>query len=279
MRIDRLLHSGTTLITSTYNGRQLGSATGFFYSELEGRPNYAGGEPGWKTVKDTWLLTNRHVVLPRELGGERFPDVLTFRFRTLTDQVEWTEVHLSREQLRDCARVHQHPDIDIAALRISDKAIPSDSKDAPPLIVQSATNHDLLLPGNPIEVTVGSDVLVAGYPHGFYDLTSTHPAVKAGVVASGWRLPWQGLPRFLIDARLFPGSSGSIVITKPQQFAAKEGQMLFSPEPVVALLGIYSGAVVWHGATDTLDLGVVWYAELIPECIETGSLPPQALTE
>jgi hypothetical protein len=42
--------------------------------------------------------------------------------------------------------------------------------------------------------------------------------VKSGNISSKWGNRFGGEPYFLIDARLFTGSSGSLVISKPTNF-------------------------------------------------------------
>lgn len=52
---------------------------------------------------------------------------------------------------------------------------------------------------------------------------------------------FEGNPYFLIDAKLFPGSSGSLVISKPTDTVMKDGDMLYSEEKQFSLLGVFSG--------------------------------------
>lgn len=37
-----------------------------------------------------------------------------------------------------------------------------------------------------LSINVGDDILVAGYPRGFYDMENKFPIVKSGVVSSRW---------------------------------------------------------------------------------------------
>ena len=74
-----------------------------------------------------------------------------------------------------------------------------------------------------IPVEVADDVVIIGYPRGFYDMVNLYPIVKAGIIASKWGAQFMGEPCFLIEARLFPGSSGSVVVTKPKDQLVFEG--------------------------------------------------------
>lgn len=41
---------------------------------------------------------------------------------------------------------------------------------------------------NEFKIEVGDDLLVIGYPQGYYDKVNLHPIVKQGIISSGWRL-------------------------------------------------------------------------------------------
>jgi hypothetical protein len=73
-------------------------------------------------------------------------------------------------------------------------------------------NQKGLAGSNKIKVEVSDGVLVIGYPNGYYDEVNLFPIVKSGIVASMWGRNFKGEPCFLIDSRLFPGSSGSLVV-------------------------------------------------------------------
>ena len=52
-------------------------------------------------------------------------------------------------------------------------------------------------------------VLFVGYPEDIYDAPNNLPLIRSGVTASPPAVDYEGQPRFLIDASVFPGSSGS----------------------------------------------------------------------
>jgi hypothetical protein len=55
------------------------------------------------------------------------------------------------------------------------------------------------------------DVVFVGYPAGLRDETHANPLIRRGITSTPvWR-DFQGSPCFLIDAGVFPGSSGSPV--------------------------------------------------------------------
>ena len=133
-----------------------------------------------------------------------------------------------------------------------------------------------------ISVAAADDVIVIGYPRSFYDRAQLFPIVKLGVIASKWGSHFNGQPYFLIDAKLFPGSSGSLVISKPQDVAVISGQLKYSKEKNFAFLGVYSGEPFQSDQrpielesmviTQKLgfNVGIVWYGNLVEEIIQNG---------
>ena len=52
-------------------------------------------------------------------------------------------------------------------------------------------------------------ILFVGYPNGVYDAINNLPVIRSGITATPPVVDYEGRPRFLIDASVFPGSSGS----------------------------------------------------------------------
>ena len=82
---------------------------------------------------------------------------------------------------------------------------------------------------------------------------------------------------------MFPGSSGSIVVSKPQNVAVVDGKLMYAEEKQFVFLGIYSGEpyqesypIEFEDITITrkleFNLGIVWYGTLIEEIIKSGKL-------
>ena len=55
------------------------------------------------------------------------------------------------------------------------------------------------------------DVVFIGYPNAMFDKKNYTPILRVGTTATPVQLDWDGWPIFLIDASVFPGSSGSPV--------------------------------------------------------------------
>ncbi|MCL6677586.1 serine protease [Akkermansia muciniphila] len=79
------------------------------------------------------------------------------------------------------------------------------------------------------------DILFIGYPTGIYDTYNNSPIARKGITATPISLNYEGKYQFLIDASIFPGSSGSPVFlifqninqTKDLRATCKESIQVF----------------------------------------------------
>jgi hypothetical protein len=285
---ERQIFSITTIIKCNVaiNGHSYCSqASGFYYNEVSpSEPDKVG--PQWYKLDKFWLVTNRHVVLPQINGVECVPDNLIFYLREmLDDQIQWKPIVLTKEQLLSSLKLHREQQVDIALIDISayiqDIINDISSKKSKNNICIPTTLSNTNLPENqPITIDVTSDIIVASYPKEFYDKLNKFPIVKSGIIASAWGSAFNGLPIFQIDAQLFPGSSGGLVISKPTNIAMINGTVKYNQVKQFVLLGVYSGEFKWYEEVDvggtlvkmgnSYGLGNVWYSYLIPQIINDG---------
>jgi len=280
--LDEQLLYVTTLITAVWQGKGF-SGTGFFFQQREPAMND-------KHFGNYWLVTNRHVLYSKnESDGRRhLVDQLTFRVRALektSKELIWIEVTLSQAELLQKAKVLSDQKIDVAVIDICNKVEEELIKYKNLQVNISPIEEDNLADKSNFPIEVSDDVIVIGYPQGFYDTVNLYPIVKSGIIASKWGAEFRGNKGFAIDAKLFPGSSGSLVITKPRmEDFDKKGNLIFKKNKVFYCLGIYSGDPIFEGITTddkgnqllvkySFDLGHVWYYHLILETINTGIAP------
>ena len=285
MSINDALQNISTIIVTEAPGIS-GQGTGFFYSRLA--PTKKDG-PQWRKIDDMWVVTNRHVIVPRPYDREIAPAKVTLYLRQFDDsnRLFWDPVEIEGDQIGSLIKVHRDALVDLAIINIADmfiSRIQRNQRYLPPRFLSS----DNFAGQNKMEVEASSDVLVVGYPRGYYDEVNLFPIVKSGIIASKWGVGFRGQPYFLIDAKLFPGSSGSVVISKPTDFVIENGKLMTNNERQFAFLGIFSGEpqrqelpVTVGDLTITqksgFDLGIVWYADLVEQIIDYGVSLAEAL--
>ena len=219
----------------------MGSATGFFYARQKDESYF--------------LVTNRHVVEDQDHPRIRF-DALRLALHTDANDVRKNgsiDLPLYEGNNR-LWRSFDDPGIDIVALPLDKSAIHG-------FIIQAFSSS--VLPPSDLQIGIGEDVLVIGYPLGFHDDVHNLPIFRNASVASVYPVPFKGKPFFLIDARLHPGTSGSPVVLKPSTVLKKGGGLSFMSAPVTYLLGINSGE--WKVRDEGLGLNAVWFASLVNE--------------
>lgn len=92
-------------------------------------------------------------------------------------------------------------------------------------------------------LTALEQIVTVGYPDDIWDSTNNLPVLRRGVTATHPKIDYQGKPEFLIDAAVYPGTSGSPVFL----YEYKElmlGQELNlgkdKPRLIGILYGVYS---------------------------------------
>jgi hypothetical protein len=86
----------------------------------------------------------------------------------------------------------------------------------------------------------GEDILFVGYPHGVYDRINNFPIFRRGTASSHPAVDFENKPEFLIDASVFPGSSGSPVFIYNNTWYAESNSLRSGPR--LLFLGILTSA-------------------------------------
>lgn len=127
-------------------------------------------------------------------------------------------------------------------------------------------------------------VVFVGYPAGIYDLKNLTPVARQGMTATPLTLDYGGMPAFLIDASVFPGSSGSPVFILDRGMSVGRSGATQLGGVRVQLLGVLA-AVHYDEVTAkigtfprqrsarfqrVLDLGIVFKSQTIEECVNAA---------
>lgn len=280
--IESQLLNMTTIVECGLHNVVRRRGSGFFFSSMA-QSNLKTQGTQRRKADAHWLITNRHFVLPKINDKEIIPDYFTFNLREITDdkKIEWLPITYSYHEI--CAKLKLHPDplVDVAAINIEETLLQILKEREKNIIMPTNLTIDNLPGVSPLTVEVASDVAVVSYPRGFYDKVNKFPIVKSGIVASAWGSHFDGRPTFLIDAKLFPGSSGGLVVSKPTNMIIMNGRPSFNNRKQFLFLGVYSGESLYQSNKIEIDemtiikkesysIGNVWYSKLVTAIIEKG---------
>jgi hypothetical protein len=180
--------------------------------------------------------------------------------------------------------LHPDPLVDVAAINIGQDLIAANS-DWLATVMQShqAITTDLLIKKSNMKeasVGIGTQIYMLGFPGGVYHARNAEPILRIGVISTEpdkdysfdptltakYHLP-SPIPGFLIDANVYPGSSGSIVIRRTD---IVPGFNTGGKASVPYVLGIVADSIpiddLW--GTARMGLGVVFGADVIRETID-----------
>jgi V8-like Glu-specific endopeptidase len=255
-----------TVYIETEAGGARGIGTGFLYAV--------------ETDQGTthWLVTNKHVLA----GADRI------KFRMVRAHTHVKGPRLGEPAEAEVSGAHAmawqgHPDseVDVAVMpfvpvlngMVNNGREPFFITIPAEMAMTSATARDL----DAIE-----EVVFIGYPNGLYDTANLTPVARRGITATHPGIDYRGQPAFLIDGSVFPGSSGSpVFIANQGSYAPKAGGLVAGSRAI--LLGVLAAVHVREASgeivtatgppkvsfQDPLNLGIVYKASAIDECIDT----------
>ncbi len=232
-------------------GEQQAVASGFFYSDSD----------------RLFLITNRHVVIKED--EDYCPDEIRLRLHLTSNDIRQNDdfslsLYNSSGNPIWLEHINKEVKIDVVALPLDRELIRTR------FFIKSFSSSNLI--PSDVEIGIGEDILVMGYPMGFYDIVHNLPIIRSATLASIYPVPFSGRPIVLIDSRLHRGTSGSPVLTKPtQMLRRKDGSTSMLTGPISFLLGVHSASVDIRDRDpqqdEPLGLSVVWFANLIAEII------------
>jgi hypothetical protein len=157
-----------------------------------------------------FLVTNKHVALDADRVQVRF--------------ISGSDADFTAPRLGSCETIvlsrnffygHPDDDIDVCVAPISQpvRELHAEGRFVYFKTIVDTTAFDALDDGavNAIEA-----VTFVGYPDGLFDSHSYLPIARHGYTATPPAVDYEGKPQFLIDASVFPGSSGSPVVIAEQ---------------------------------------------------------------
>lgn len=196
----------TMRIDTVSNAGVHGSGTGFFFSyEVNGQ-------------SFPFVVTNKHVVNGMREGALSF----------LQRQAELPTLGNGfRLGIQDWAQAwfgHPSPDIDIAVCPFAPLEAHVKQQHNIDLFCRYVSSSMIPTADQIAALDAVESVTFVGYPNGVWDSKNMLPVVRRGTTASPIEVDFEGTPRFLIDASVFGGSSGSpVFILNQGTYTMKDG--------------------------------------------------------
>jgi hypothetical protein len=220
---EQLFFTTVRMETETKTGH--GAGTGFFFDYADGNDRYL------------FVVSNKHVVQDAKRG------TLLFTVREGDQPKIGERFTVTLENFGSNWFGHSDIDTDVAIMPLGlvlrevqektgkqfyFKAVGSE------LIPDEAAVQQLY----PIE-----QVLFLGYPNALFDEANLTPIARAGITATPFALDYCGRKTFLIDASVFPGSSGSpVFILNSTGYSKKGGGIVIGSR--LLFLGVLAGVFV-----------------------------------
>ncbi len=182
----------------------------------------------------TFVVTNKHVLD----GATELELITTLKSDGTPNLADHYPVRIT--ELQGAVTGHPEDNVDIALLNFSNvvttlaqAGVDTFYAKVPLEAIPSASQL--------AELDAIEDIVFLGYPDGPSDEINQLPVARRGITATPLTVDFRGQPQFLIDAAVYPGSSGSPV------FLMDRGQLPIVGSPSVPgtrvwLLGIVAGA-------------------------------------
>jgi len=264
---ERLFFSTVRIETELGKGKT-GTGTAFVFAVVRGDRNFL------------CLVSNKHVIANATVG--RFFFTAATKEGTAPDIGK--RVDIVHNQFDRAWHGHEDPAVDIAITPLWPIVKQLEAQNAKPFFVPIT---DELMPTEAQlgELDALEEVVFIGYPNGIYDTKNLLPVMRRGTTATPIHVNYDGKPIFLMDASVFPGSSGSpVLICHSGSYRSKNSLVLGSR---LLFLGIVSSVFVRHDhgrielmtiptqqmpmarTEQMIDLGVVFNYNAVRECVES----------
>ncbi len=217
-----------------------------------------------------YLISNKHVLC----GAQSI--AITFTKKKNDEPEVGKSVRFPLMNTKNCIVEHPNPNVDVAVIECTGLfLIALDS------IYFKLVDYEMLATFEEPELNVAENVYFIGYPDNIYDKKNNLPLIRTGLISSLPKCDYNGDPVFIIDAQVFPGSSGSPVYIDLTYENIKNGQIALAGQRNIKLLGIVSATMVRNNklksvntstefmTEEVLGLGIVYKSTTIKELIDS----------
>lgn len=262
---ENLFFTTARIDTETQDGSK-GSGTGFFFTHKFNDQEYP------------FIVTNKHVVQDAVKGG------ITFLKRDGENPKLGEGHRIDFDNFESHWIGHPDANIDICVTPL----VPLTNfmqKDNIEIFLRQVSTENIPTVDQIEEIDAFEEVVFVGYPNGIWDRENLIPIMRKGTTATPYAIDYEGERKFLIDASVFGGSSGSpVFIYKSGTYGTKAGPARVGTK--FHFIGVVASVYFKTSAHDIvslpiptnmrnvaldkemIDLGIVFKAETVTETIE-----------
>ena len=240
-------------------------------------------DPSNQSVGKAFLVTNKHVI-PAE-GAECGLFMRVSQTGQGTATVKMVNIKVVGKDGKYLDTIRLAKNNDIAAIDVTSEVAASGM---PLEFVPTGLlgTKDRLKGGN--VALVGDEIYMIGFPAGLYDERNASPIWRIGIIATSPLAGYAFTPHhqkvyslpsfidgFLVDAPVYPGSSGSAVVAKPQptSFDSPGSVTAGGPRSITFVLGLISNSIPiadFDGKFPArIGIGIVQSADAVNDTIES----------
>ena len=257
---EQLLYTTLRIECKDNEGHVTSVGTGFLLSRPVGENQYK-----------LYLISNKHVLMGT-------PNIaISFTCKEDGKPKHGKKMEFNLQDVDQAVKGHPNPDIDVAAVDCTGLFIAMEDK-----IYYKHVDYSMLADFNEPELSVAENVYFVGYPDGRYDMANNLPLIRTGMISSHPQYNFNGQPEFVIDAQVFPGSSGSPVYIDLTYENFKNGEIVVGQRKI-KLLGIVAMTMIRNNTLqavptgtnfftqEVLGLGIVFKSTAIKELVDSMS--------
>lgn len=239
--IDKIAYS-TVRIQCLRKDGTTGSGTGFLYGAHHNKE---------ANVNVPVVITNKHVLKDAVSGTIRLCE------RDIDGNALDTKHVICDIPNFDELINHPDEDVDLCAFGIFGYLVNADNA-AHPIYIALLNRSHIVTQKELDELSVFEEVMMVGYPNAIWDSTNNKPIFRKGMTATHANKDYCGQKEFLIDAAVYPGSSGSPVFHYQRLTVTPPGKMPITVTNA-RLMGIaykvYQHSV--KGKVESVDIPVI----------------------
>lgn len=249
-----------TVIIETHDSQNnlIGTGTSFIVSDSQ------------NGKEELFLVTNKHVIEGASIGYITFTEIEN-------DLPQIGKIFPVRiDGFESLFFGHPNPDIDIAIMPISWQ-LDMIQQDKVKAYLSRITSDIFITEKESETFDVTREIIFVGYPNGLFDEKNYTPIVRTGTIATPIQFDFSGEPIFIIDASVFPGSSGSPVFSYERTLDSGFTDLkllgiisaVFTQEDsgTISFVPVPTQVVPYVEYKHMIDLGIVYKAKLIKETI------------